>query len=271
MQIRIQRRQLFLSIVLVISIVLSAFPPPAVFAQGVGGVRRQVNAQTGKVSFLLPEGGDILPAQQALSGMSLSERRADPAMALAQRFGVEFGLQDPRRELVEMRRDELRDGRFNVRYQQSYQGIPVMGGELIVHTNEQGDLYSINGEVGRDISVPTEPSVQPEQAQHSALQAVAKWYQKTPEDLNVSPAELWVFDPSLLMPGSHPAELVWRMEVTSLNQQVPIRELVLVNAIRGNISLHFNQIDTAWVASSSVRSQPAEVPQRVENTSQAAV
>ena len=34
-----------------------------------------------------------------------------------------------------------------VRYQQNYQGIPVMGGELIVNTDENGDLYSMNGEV----------------------------------------------------------------------------------------------------------------------------
>jgi Zn-dependent metalloprotease/uncharacterized protein YcfL len=270
MQIRFHRLQL-LSILLVLSIALSIIRPPAALAQGVGGVRRQVNAQTGKVSFLIPEGGGVLPAQQALSGTSLSERRADPAMALAQRFGSEFGLQDPRRELVEMRRDELRDGRLDVRYQQSYQGIPVMAGELIVHTNLQGDLYSINGEIGRGLSVSTEPAVASERAQHSALQAVAKWYGKTPEELTVSPAELWIFDPSLLMPSSLPAALVWRMEVTSLDRQTPIRELVLVDAIRGNISLHFNQIDTAWVAPSAVRLDPAETPGHATGASQASL
>ncbi len=36
------------------------------------------------------------------------------------------------------------------------------------------------------------------------------------------------------------------MEVAAAEQGLPVRELVLVNAQRGNISLHFNQIDTAW-------------------------
>ena len=162
------------SAAIILILIVSAFRPFVVHAQGVGGVRRQVNAQTGKVSFILPEGATLLSAQQALNGMPLSERRADPAMALAQRFGVQFGLKDPGRELVEMRRSELDNGRLKVRYQQSYQGIPVIGGELIIHTNGQGDLYSINGEVAANLSVPTEPVIQREQAEHSALQAVGK-------------------------------------------------------------------------------------------------
>ena len=36
------------------------------------------------------------------------------------------------------------------------------------------------------------------------------------------------------------------MEVTSVDNSLPLRELVLINAQRGNISLHFNQVDTAW-------------------------
>ena len=44
-------------------------------------------------------------------------------------------------------------------------------------------------------------------------------------------------------------ELVWRMEVTAKDNAMPVRELILVNAERGGISLHFNQIDTAWTSS----------------------
>ena len=259
------------SAAIILILIFSAFRPLTAQAQGVGGVRRQVNAQTGKVSFILPEGTAVLSAQQALSGMPLSERRADPAMALAQRFGTQFGLKDPGRELVEIRRSESDHGRLNVRYQQSYQGIPVMGGELIVHTNGQGDLYSINGEVAVDLSLPAEPVIQREEAEHSALQAVGKWYQKNQDELHVSPPELWVFDPSLLMPSSRSPELVWRMEVIAVDQRVPIRELVLVNAVRGNISLHFNQIDTAWLTPASAKIYPTKSPQRIQSTAPAAL
>ncbi len=263
--------QSLFSIVLILILMVSTLTfRPAVHAQGTGGITRQVNAQTGRVSFLLPERGLVLPAREALNGMSLDERRADPAMALVKRFGVEFGLSDPARELVEMRRSSSDDGRIKVRYQQSYQGIPVIGGELIVHTNEEGDLYSINGEVGRGLSLPIEPAIQAEAAQQSALGAVAKWYQITPEGFSVSEPELWIFDPSLLMPSTRPPELVWRMEVTAIDRGLPVRELVLVNAIRGNISLHFNQIDTAWTARSSTDAEPVTGPKRIEDPSKAA-
>ena len=142
------------SLVMILILSVSMFRPSLALAQGAGGVRREVNAQTGKISFLLPEIGVVLPAREALNGMSLSERHADPAAALANRFGVEFGLKDPARELVPVQRRETDNGQIKVHYQQSYQGIPVMGGELIVHTNGEGDLYSINGEVASDLSLP---------------------------------------------------------------------------------------------------------------------
>jgi bacillolysin len=248
------------SIVIILILSLSSLRPPVAHAQESAGVKRQVNAQTGRVSFLLPEGGLVLPAGEALKGMSLSERSADPALALVSRFGTEFGLKDPGRELVAMQRDELDGGRIKVRYQQSHQGIPVIGGELVVHTNGDGDLYSINGEVARDLSLGVEAAIQPETAESSALQAMAKWYKKTTADFIVSPPKLWIFDPALLMPSSRQPELVWRMEVTSVDQAAPLRELVLVNALRGNISLHFNQIDTTWAAVPSADISPATAP-----------
>jgi len=156
---RITQSVFFLVLILILSI--SMFRPSLGFAQGTGGVKREVNAQTGRVSFLLPEIGFVLPAREALNGMSLSERRVDPAAALMNRFGVEFGLKDPARELVPIQRRETDDGQIKVRYQQSYKGIPVIGGELIVHTNGEGDLYSINGEVARELSLPTEAAIQP--------------------------------------------------------------------------------------------------------------
>jgi Zn-dependent metalloprotease len=202
--------------------------------------------------------------------MSLSERQADPALALANRFGIEFGLQDPATELVPIQRLQSDDGRIKVRYQQSYRGIPVIGGELIVHTSTDGDLYSINGEVARGLSLSIDPAIEPEEANSAALQAMAKWYQMSPSDFIISQPELWVFDASLLTPSSRAAELVWRMEVTPVDQAIPVRELVLVNAIRGNISLHFNQIDTAW-SSHSVKDFNSVAVPTTKNASAAAL
>jgi Zn-dependent metalloprotease len=122
----------------------------------------------------------------------------------------------------------------------------VLGGELIVNTNERGDLYSMNGEVSPNLSLQTQPTIDSARAAEIALQAMAKWYQRSPEDFAASEPELWIYDESLLRPSTRPVELVWRMEVIAKDNAMPVRELVLVNAERGGISLHFNQIDTAW-------------------------
>ncbi len=234
-----------LSIIVILAMLFSGFPLSSVFAQAADGLQRQVNAQTGKVSFIGPEGARLLSAAKAL-GTGAAIRPQDPALALAKRFGSEFGLKNAERDLKQIKVHQTADGRLAVRYQQNYQGIPVMGGELIVNTNGNGDLYSMNGEVSPDLSLPVQPAIDSERAQRTALQAVAKWYQKTTNDFLVSAPELWVYDESLLRQSARPAELVWRMEVTSANPELHVRELVLVNAQRGDISLHFNQIDAAW-------------------------
>jgi ribosomal protein L24 len=223
----------------------SGFVLPSASAQGKDGLKRQFNAQTGKVSFIGPETGRVLSASGAL-GITTFARPADPGMALVQRFGPEFGLTNPERELTELKTNRLDDGRVTVRYQQNYQGVPIIGGELIVNTNDNGDLYSINGELSPDFSIPTQPKIDSNQAGQTALQAVAKWYQKAPQDFVTSEPQLWIYDESLLQSSTRPIELVWRIEVTAKEVTIPVSELVLVNAERGHISLHFNQIDTAW-------------------------
>ena len=232
--------------ILMFAMVFSLFGSSVASAQGNDGAKRQVNAETGKVSFIGPENGRVLSASQAL-GTFL--RPQDPGKALAKRFGPEFGLQNAERDLSEMKSRRGPDGRLTVRYQQTYQGIPVLGGELIVNTNDRGDLYSMNGEVSPNLAVSTQPGIDSAQAAETALQAAAKWYQTSGGDFEVSEPALWIFDESLLQPSSRPAELVWRMEVTGKKSGMPVRELVLVNAQSGNVSLHFNQVDTAWEGS----------------------
>jgi Zn-dependent metalloprotease len=238
--------QVLIAVVLIVTVVLSGFFPLAASAQDADGIKRQVNAESGRISFVGPESGRVLSASRALGTFA---RPQDPAMALAKRFGPEFGLKSPERELSEMRTSRPGDGRVTTHYQQTYQGIPVMGGELIVNTNENGDLYSMNGEVSPALSLSTQPEITPVQARETALAAVTKWYGHTPAGFITSEPELWIYDESLLRPSIRSAELVWRMDVTSSDNGQPLRELVLVNAKRGGISLHFNQVDTTWSGS----------------------
>ena len=256
-----QRLLKALSILSVLAMISGNLQPVTAAAQSGDGLKRKVNAESGKVSFIGPEGGKPLLASEAL-GTSLQLQ--DPALALAEQFAPEFGLQDPAGNLSELAKEQAQNGRLTVKYQQKYQGIPVMGGELIVNTNERGDLYSINGEVSPDLSLQTQPNIDPAQARETALQAVAKWYQGSSDAFTSTEPELWIFDERLLQPSTRPVELVWRLEVTSADNSLPVRELVLVNAKRGGISLHFNQIDTAWTADETTDTTLNPIPQPLE-------
>jgi hypothetical protein len=105
-----------------------------------------------------------------------------------------------------------------------------MGGELIANTNDNGDLYSISSGVSPRISMSTQPTIAIKQAQKVAIQAMAKWYQKTSEGFVTTMPELWIYDESLLQPSTRPVELNWWTEVTPKDGGMPVRELVLVNA-----------------------------------------
>ena len=52
------------------------------------------------------------------------------------------------------------------------------------------------------------------------------------------------FRPLLDAPGPRVTSLVWRVEVQATDL-LPIKELVLVDAHRGGVVLHFSEIDTA--------------------------
>ena len=225
--------QFLISVIALLSMTFSGFGPSAMHAQPGDGLKRIRNAQSSRISFISPESGAAMPASRAL-GTSLRPR--DPGMALAKHFAPEFGIKNPERDLTEIKKNKLNGGHVSIRYQQNYQGIPVMGGELIVNTNANGDLYSINGEISPNLSLPTQPKVDSKQATQTALQALATLYQKPPSDFVASAPELWIYDESLLRPSTQPAELVWRMEVTANENTLPVRELVLVNAERGNLS-----------------------------------
>src|SRR5688500_1250494 len=119
-------RRLFqiISLIVVFTLLFSSFSLPTVSAQGGDGLKRDVNPQTGKVSFLGPETGRTLSASRAL-GTFLHPQ--DPAMALAKRFAPEFGLKNPERELSDLKTSRAEDGRITVRYQQNHECVPVMG------------------------------------------------------------------------------------------------------------------------------------------------
>jgi len=204
--------------------------------------RISYHAETGKVRFI-GTSPDRPIAQPAVLAVSASPEEA--ARGFLATYGQLFGLTDPARELTVMRSKIVDRGRSFVRFQQVYQGLPVLGGELIVQLDADQDVVSANGEVLPDLVLDTTPAIEAETARQIALAAVAKDYGLSASELRASEPELWIYNPILLAaPSPRFSALVWRTEVTPL-KLAPINELVLVDAQLGAIALHFNQIDTA--------------------------
>jgi bacillolysin len=235
-----------LTVLVGLTMILSVTQPILVSAsapvtQG-DGLRRSVHPQTGKLTFLGADPANPIRVSAAMGYGLAPEARGGSILDV---YGPEFGITNPPRELSVMKTNNA-EGRLMVRYQQVFNKIPVMGGELIVNMKEDGSLLSINGEVSPDLKIDVLPQVNAQKAKQAALMAVAKSYNLKATDLTVTEPELWIYDARLLNGNDlTPAHLVWRMEVTSAT--APVRELVLVNAKSGDVSLHFNQIDTAWM------------------------
>lgn len=202
------------------------------------GARLSHQKQTGQIGFISSARGSSL----VIPGVDKRQIAAVAARNAMNSYGKLFGLRNASGELQQRTLKADNSGRTSVRYQQSYNGIPVIGGELYVNLAKGNSLLSINGEVSPKLALSTKPAINSQQAIGTALTAVAKWYQISTAELTVTTPTLSIYDPQLLSPDSSPATLVWQMEVSSTAQK-PIREMVLVDAQRGHIGLHFNRID----------------------------
>jgi bacillolysin len=102
----------------------------------------------------------------------------------------------------------------------------------------------MNGEISPNPVVNTIPSIFSDVATERALRLVSKLYEAESSKLRSSEPELWIYNPILLGLDMNMNILVWRIEVRSTDYS-PINELVLIDAQRGFVALHFNQINYA--------------------------
>ncbi|PKO19145.1 MAG: hypothetical protein CVU39_00920 [Chloroflexi bacterium HGW-Chloroflexi-10] len=226
---------------------VDAPPPPGEPLQTLealsgGQLEISYDAETGLASSISTTLAN--PIEQNLSFDDLASADG-AAKAFLVNYGPLFGVNNPDEELSRMKVDTTEDKHTFVRYQQVYQGIPIMGGEIIVQTISDGGFLSANGEILPDIDLDTNPTLSAAAAQAAAIERVANDYEITEENLVVSEPELWIYNPVVLgIGGLGKTRLVWRMEVISKDDSLLIDELVLVDAQTGIVHLHFNQVDS---------------------------
>ncbi|MEM3101742.1 MAG: M4 family metallopeptidase [Candidatus Nitrosotenuis sp.] len=206
-----------------------------------GRVEIAYHSKTGYVRFI---GTDLDHPIPTPSFLPINATPEDAARDFLTVYGGLFGLVDQSEELKTVYTKTVDRGRSFVRFQQLYNGIPVLGAELNVQTDAGKNIISVNGKVVPKINIETVPQITLETAKETAIGKIAKVHGITTSELLVSEPELWIYNPIMLKPGRDFNSLVWRMEVTP-KESLPIRELVLVDAQTGIVALHFNQIDFA--------------------------
>ena len=144
---------------------ISAFAGTAAPTPAAPGDRRAYDPQTGRLTYV---GFD--PRHGPVVGGAMSGRRSMAAQGetLLAPYAAAFGIRDQDNQLrVESA------GENSVHYQQLADGIPVVGGEVVVSVSDDGGLESINGEISPDPQVADAPEVSASEAAVRARQGVA--------------------------------------------------------------------------------------------------
>ncbi len=196
--------------------------------------------RTGALRFIGTEPGRPIPNPVPVEAARSPEAAARAYLSAC---GSLFGLQDQAGDLTVTRIVPADARRTVVRFQQRQSGIPIMGAELIVHLDDARNILVVAGKTLPQTGLNTIPVVDAGTAAEAALDTVAKEYAVDRGALAASAPELWLYSPALIGPEDGPTTLVWRIEVTP-QTLLPIRELVLVDAQRGSVRLHFNQVET---------------------------
>ena len=122
----------------------------------VGAVHIKYHPFTGRIRFMSTETGI---AATTLERASPSASPEVVARSFLNVYGPVFGIKNQSEELTLIRNKLISEqGRSFSRFQQKYNGLPVMGGELIVQMKDK-NVISINGETIPDIHLETKPTI----------------------------------------------------------------------------------------------------------------
>jgi bacillolysin len=192
---------------------------------------------TGKVTFIgsnSPNGIKAPGGRQSLINSSQGSARV-----FLRVYGNAFGINNPERDLIENKSFKI-DGLPTVKYQQSYNNIPIFGAEVNVNLDKAGNLLSMGGKTTAIYRLNTTPRVSSSNAITTALRLVAKHYKLKFSDLKASKPQLKIYQPGIIDPGTGKAKLVWFVKVKPKKVK-PIQQIVLVDARSpGQIVLTWN-------------------------------
>lgn len=176
---------------------------------------------------------------------AVSSLAPDDPQSIARNFladqGLAFGITSSSVDFKMLEVDN-EDNRSYVRLQQTYEGLPVFGGEVVVQLNSCGGVESVLTDIMRDPQaldaegLSTRPSISAADAQQAAIGLVLG-FENADFELQASAPALLVYEPSIVG-NSGPTQLVWQTTVSGVERE-DVRELVLVDAHTGEVAFHY--------------------------------
>lgn len=163
------------------------------------------------------------------------------ARGYARRFGGALGL-GAEDGLLLAQETSLRGAGRTVRFRQSVQGLPVVGGELVVGLDRANNLKSLSGEATRALAEVAPAQVSAKAAARVA-EASSRGHHGRAGTLLAGEPRLWFYDPQVFdVEDPTGAGPVWRIEVSD---GFAVRDLVLVDAVTGRVRLRVEEVNAA--------------------------
>jgi bacillolysin len=174
-------------------------------------------------------------------------RVSDPATAAAafvNRYGQGFGLV-PGEQAQVSHVFAVPGGDHVVRLQQKIGGVPVAGGDLTVSVNGLGEVVTATAETPAGVPATTSATVSADRAGAAGLAATAQRLGVAADQLVVSGATLWLFDPRLFgAPGRAQLRLTWWVKVGHAGGTGEVAS-VFVDATDAAVALVVSNVETA--------------------------
>lgn len=121
--------------------------------------------------FALRVSEDTADKSLSAAASNASPREAAAAFIAANKAVI--GLSNPAAQLRAGRLVSDREGTTHVSFLQQHSGLPVLGAEVRVHFDKDGDIYYANTKVARDLPPSTTPTIDEQQARELALDRAA--------------------------------------------------------------------------------------------------
>ncbi len=198
-----------------------------------GGVRTTVSDRTGFITFVSTQPGQSIAVRADIAAPA-NER----ALEFVSRFGSAFGVA-AEDLVVEGVSGFDQVGMEHVRFRQTHQGVPITGGEVIVHLRGSG-VVAANAKAVVDFGdVEVTPRISPQRVAEIASELLT-------EEMGVigatlSEPRLELLNKGHLSQRTSATRLAWFIEARKVN----LREFIWIDALAGKKLLQFSQLTDA--------------------------